>query len=113
MVTIQAAKVNRGGVMSSVNTMSGLDARPEGSSVGGFVSSVGRGIAGLTGSSLLMVSVLLALAVSVNVPGLFASGVLDPKMPHDLAIAFGTAQWPRLMTESATAVCMVTSVMSL
>jgi hypothetical protein len=28
-------------------------------------------------------------------------------------MGFGTRQWPRLMTESATAVCLVTSVLSL
>ena len=112
-LTIHVLKKNRGGFMSNVGASTADQAMLERSSLGGFASSVARGVLGLIGSILLTVSILLALSVSVNVPGLFASGVLNPRLPHDLAMAFGTPQWPRLMTESATAVCLVTSVVSM
>lgn len=34
-------------------------------------------------------------------------------MPHEMAMAFGTVQWPRLMIECATAVCLITSIVSM
>jgi hypothetical protein len=84
-----------------------------GSSIGGFASFIARGVVGLIGTIFLIVSMLLALCITINVPGLFASGVLDPRLPHQLAMTLGTAQWPRLMTECATVACLVTSVVSM
>ena len=113
IVTIQVFKPNRGGFMFNANTSTADEMMSQDSSLGGFASSVARGVAGLIGSMLLMASILLALSVAMDVPGLFASGVLDARLPHDLEMAFGTRQWPRLMMESATATCLVTSVVSL
>jgi len=112
-VTVQVFKPNRGRFMFNTNISTGGEVTSQGSSLGGIASSFARGVGGLVGSILLIVSILLALSVAMNVPGLFSSGALDARLPHDLEMAFGTRQWPRLMTESATAVCLVTSVLSL
>jgi hypothetical protein len=113
LVTAHILKHSRGGSMSYPSASMAGEMPSMGSSIGGFASSVGRGIAGVIGSVFLTVSFLLALSVTVNAPGLFASGVLDPRMPHELAMTFGTPQWPRLMIECATAACLVTSMLSI
>ncbi|MGD0461187.1 MAG: protein kinase [Tepidisphaeraceae bacterium] len=112
-LTVHVLKQNRGGFMSNPNVSMAGEMMSGGSSLGGFASSVARGVVGLVGSILLTVSILLALSVATNVPGLFASGVLDRRLPHELAMTFGTPQWPRLMMECATAACLVTSVLSM
>jgi hypothetical protein len=113
IVTVQVFKPNRGRFMFNTKGSTSGEMMSQGSSLGGFASSVARGVVGLVGSILLIVSILLALSVAMDLPGLFSSGVLDARLPHDLEMAFGTRQWPRLMTESATAVCLLTSVLSL
>jgi hypothetical protein len=102
-----------GSVATTTGSMPG-DRDSTGSSLGGFASFVVRSVSGLVGSILLIVSMLLALAVSMDVRGLFTSGVLNPLLLYHLEMAFGgTPQWPRLVTECATALCLVTSVLSM
>jgi serine/threonine protein kinase len=100
-----------GSVATATGSVAG-DRDSVASSLGGFASLVARGVVGLAGTIVLIVSMLLAVAITINLPGLLASGVLDPRLPHQLAITFGTAQWPRLMIECAMAVCLITSVVS-
>ncbi|MGD0767278.1 MAG: serine/threonine-protein kinase [Tepidisphaeraceae bacterium] len=113
IVTVQVFKPNRGRFMFNTKISTAGETMSQGSSLGGLASSFARGVGGLVGSILLIASILLALSVAMDLPGLFSSGVLDARLPHDLEMGFGTRQWPRLMTESATAVCLVTSVLSL
>ena len=113
LVTVHIFTRNREQSISTPGASAAGEPMSAASSLGGFASFVARGVVGLVGTIFLVVSMLLALGITINAPGLFASGVLDPRMPHDLATAFGTAQWPRLMIECATAACLVTSVVSM
>src|SRR5208282_1616422 len=65
--------------------------------LGRVASGLARFVLSIAGNLLLLVSLLMAMAVASNLPGLFASGVLDAQMPNDFAKAFGTADWPHLL----------------
>lgn len=92
--------LRRGGSMSSSYSPPVYQV-PQGSSitVGGLASGFARFILSLVGSVLVAASLLLTVAVVSDLPGLFASGALDSSMPGNLARAFGTDNWPQLLTE--------------
>jgi hypothetical protein len=87
--------VRRGTPMTSTN----LSIYPAGEpfSLSGIVLGVVRFALTVAGSAVLIFAMLMAVAVTSDLPGLFASGVLDPNMPHELAQDFGTREWPQLM----------------
>ena len=51
----------------------------------------------VVGSIVLIAALLIGLASLTNLPGLFASGTLDPEMPARIEEAFGTHNWPNIM----------------
>jgi hypothetical protein len=51
----------------------------------------------VAGSVVLLAALLIALAALTNLPGLFASGTLDPEMPARIEQAFGTPRWPNIL----------------
>jgi len=51
----------------------------------------------VAGSIVLLVALLVALAALTNLPGLFASGALDPEMPARIEQSFGTPNWPNIL----------------
>ena len=57
----------------------------------------------------MFASLLLTIAVASNLPGLAASGALDPRMPDDMTRAFGTTNWPVCLHEIGTVACIVTA----
>jgi serine/threonine protein kinase len=59
------------------------------------------------GGLLLFVSLLLAIAVTSNLPGLFASGSLDKNLPSQIAVATGTGEWPEMFKEAGAVACVV------
>jgi hypothetical protein len=61
----------------------------------------------MIGVALLVVGFVVALAVAVDLPGMFASGVPDPKMPQEFARDFGTTEWPRLLRMAGTIPLMI------
>jgi hypothetical protein len=111
-VTAHMLTKNRGGILSNASSSIGGDIASASASMAGLASSVARGVAGLIGSILLIASIFLALSVSINVPGLLEHGILDVRMPYEIERAVGTPQWPRLLSEGATAVCVVLSMSS-
>ena len=51
----------------------------------------------IAGSIVLIAALLIGLASLTNLPGLFASGALDPEMPARIEQAFGTHNWPNIL----------------
>jgi hypothetical protein len=92
--------LKRGGSMSSSYSPS-VYRVPQDSSitVGGIASGFARFILTFIGGVLLMVALVLAVAVVSDLPGLFASGALDPRMPGEFARTIGTDNWPQLLSE--------------
>lgn len=92
--------LKRGSSMSSSYSPSVYQV-PQGSSitVGGIASGFARFTLSFIGSTLLLVSLLLVVAVASDLPGLFASGALDPRMPGEFARTFGTDNWPQLFSD--------------
>ena len=85
---------------------------PPGESISftGVVLGIGRFGVTVVGSVLLVFGLVLALAVVMDVPGLFASGALNPKMPRELDKAFGMHQWPQLMRHVGVVLSVVSSL---
>ena len=63
------------------------------------------GIAGL----LILVSILIAVALALDIPGMIAAGVPDMKLATELQTKVfpGIEDWPRLLTKVASAVSVV------
>ena len=89
-----------------------LQADRERITLGGIVFGLSRLASNLVGSAILLFSLLMALAVVTNLPGLFESGVLDPRMPEDLERAFGTTHWPRIMIHLGAAISFITAMIA-
>jgi len=111
-VTARVIASNRAGILSNPGSSIGGDIASASASMAGIASSVARGVASMIGSILLFAAIALALAVSINVPGFLEHGIVDPKMPYEIERAVGSPQWPRLLSEGATAVCVVLSMSS-
>jgi hypothetical protein len=111
MAFFAVRKFGPGGTMYTQNARYSLDPQPF--TFGGFASSVTRGVVSLIGSLILLFSLLSALGVVTNLPGLFASGTLNPDMPAQLTRNFGTADWPGMMLRVGTAASIVTGLIAL
>ena len=111
-VTARVVAKNRAGILSNSSSSIGGEIASASASMAGIASSFARGVASMIGSILVFAAVALALAVSINVPGFLEHGIVDPRMPYEIERAVGSPQWPRLLTEGATAVCVVLSMSS-
>jgi hypothetical protein len=80
--------------------------------VGGVVLGFGRIVFNVVGSLVLTFSLLMALAVVTNLPGLFESGLVDPQFPRDMEKAFGTPHWPRIMVQIGATICFVSAMIA-
>lgn len=52
----------------------------------------------LLGGLFLIVGVVLGLGLTFDVPGMLSAGVPDPHIAADLRRAFGTSEWPELLS---------------
>lgn len=106
--------IGRGGNMTQAvippNSSIVLPAHGEPFSFAGFVFGLSRFAATIIGSIVLLFGLLTALAVVGDVPGLLASGVIDPDLPHELNRAFDTTTWPHLMREAGGAVSFIAAL---
>ncbi|MDP9175480.1 MAG: serine/threonine protein kinase [Planctomycetota bacterium] len=82
-------------------------AAPEPRPVRHFAYSLGRFILAVIAIGILTISLFFAMGVAIDIPGLIATGIFDPRMPHDMAQNFGTDDWPRLMRELGTAAAVI------
>jgi hypothetical protein len=80
--------------------------------LGGIVFGLSRFASNVLGSLILAFSLLVALAVVTDLPGLFESGVLDPNMPQQLDQNFGTHNWPRIMNHVGAAISFITAMIA-
>jgi hypothetical protein len=62
--------------------------------------------------ALLLAAFAAAIYLATDVPGLLASGRLDPRIPHDMARAFNTNGWPNVMRAIGGAALVVTASLS-
>lgn len=62
--------------------------------------------------ALLLAAFAAAIYLATDVPGLLASGRLDPRIPHDMAQAFNTNGWPNIMRAIGGAALFVTASLS-
>lgn len=92
------------------NSSTVLAPRNEPITLSGIVFGLSRFAATLLGTAVLIFSLLVGLAVVADLPGLFASGGLDPKMPHELNEQFGTAAWPHLMRQAGSVVSFLAAL---
>ena len=109
VVTILAG---RGGTMSQVSSLETQYrlAPSEPISFAGIIFGLGRFGLTVVGSALLVFSLVVALAAATDLPGLFASGALDPHMPRELDKAFGMQQWPQFLRHMGTLVSIVSAL---
>jgi hypothetical protein len=70
------------------------------SSFGQVASSAAHGLASSIGGSFLIASILLAVALVADVPGLLASSLVAPHVRWQIEQVLGT-DWPRLLREFA------------
>jgi hypothetical protein len=73
----------------------------------GIALGIVRFVLSAAGGLLLFVSLLLAIAVTSNLPGLIASGSLDRNLPVQIAAATGTVEWPLYFKEAGAVACVV------
>jgi hypothetical protein len=106
--------VFRGGSMSTAQASS-IPGAPSDSfiTLGGVATGLTRFALTATGSALLVFSLLLTIAVVSDLPGLFASGSLDPQMPEKLTQVFGTENWPHLLAEIGIVACFIIGSLSI
>ncbi|HZL37613.1 MAG TPA: hypothetical protein VFC78_20010, partial [Tepidisphaeraceae bacterium] len=65
-----------------------------------LAAALGRFTLGTLGFGFLAASLLVALAVAVDVPGFFNGPWIDPDLHHELRRNFGSADWPRLLRDA-------------
>jgi hypothetical protein len=78
-----------------------------------FLASAVHGTMSVFASLMLLASLLIALAVAVDLPGLANTGSFDQRLPRDMTQTFGTVEWPRLMREIGTLGAFVIAVPAL
>jgi|GEM_PF-2091834 len=113
MIAVGVVLYARGGSMFSSSAASRRGYADSMVTVGGVASSVAHGILSFVGSILLIVSLVLVVAITSNLPGLFSSGALDPRMPAELTRNFGTPNWPDLCIEIGSLVSFVTAAVAI
>jgi hypothetical protein len=97
--------ITRGASMSSAPATSVAPGQIDSSaSFRDVASGLTRFAATMIGNTLLVLSLLICIAAVSDLPGLFASGVLDQQMSDRLTQTFGTSNWPQLLNEFG-AVC--------
>jgi hypothetical protein len=107
--------VGRGGPMTQAPVLyptSQLSPDRDPITLGGIVFGLSRFASNVVGSLILAFSLLVALAVVTDLPGLFESGVLDPNMPQQLDQDFGTHNWPRIMIHVGAAISFITAMIA-
>jgi hypothetical protein len=74
------------------------------SSFGQVASSAAHGLASSIGGSFLIASIVLAIALVADVPGLLASSLVAPRVPRQIEQVLGS-DWPRLLREFGIVAC--------
>ena len=80
--------------------------------LGGIFFGLFRFVSNIAGLVVLVFSLLLALAVVTNLPGLFQSGLVDPQAAEELRKSFGTSEWPRIMRSIGAVASFVTALVA-
>jgi len=108
IIVFMVLKAVRGGRRGGADMNAG-NYIPGGSSfsVREAASSVTRGVLSVISGILLVISLLAALGVVMDVPGLGEIGALDPNLPHRLEQALGTTDWPRMARELGVVIAVV------
>jgi len=73
---------------------------PSGSMAGkaaAIASASGNAALGLLAAVFLLAAIVCGILMAIDLPGMLAAGVIDPKLPSQLNREFGFAQWPQLM----------------
>jgi hypothetical protein len=107
--------VGRGGPMTQAPVLyptSAIASDRDPITLGGIVFGLSRFASNFVGLLILAFSLLVALAVVTDLPGLFESGMLDPDMPRQMDQAFGTTHWPRIMIHLGATISFITAMVA-
>jgi hypothetical protein len=78
----------------------------------GVIVTLAKWSTSAVGMLVLLASLIIALAMAADIPGLFNSPLVDPQVSADLSHHFGSSRWPQAMEVIGSAVAAALGVLS-
>ncbi len=104
---------NMSPMTSSIPVPQQLTASPQEFSLYRLAGGAGRLLASVIAMALLLASVLMGIAIAMNLPALFNSNLVDHDLRDELRQTFGKTDWPRLICFLASVAALILATIAI